>query len=198
MQTLIVARHAESTFSVRGAMNGDPGVAGPLTESGVEQAQQLGQALGDEAIGLCVITEFERTRQTADIALAGRDVPRLVVPELNDIDVGEFEGGPIDAYLAWAREALPLDVPPGGESRAQAAARVARGYRIVLKRPEDTVLVVAHSFSVRYLLLVVAGEEPRPVLDQVDYATPYRLTRSEVDEAVADLERWAAQPAWTG
>jgi broad specificity phosphatase PhoE len=177
-------------------MNGDPAVAGPLTEEGVEQAKRLGEALRHEAIDLCVITEFERTRKTADIALEGREVPRLVVPELNDIDVGTFEGGPLETYLEWARTASPLDVPPGGESRAGAAARVARGYRVVLGRNEEHVLVIAHGLPIRYLMLAVAGEGPRPVLDKVDYATPYRLTRREMLEAVDDLERWADDPAW--
>ena len=199
METLIVARHGESVFSVAGNINGDPFVPGALTPDGVEQARRLGDALRGDAIDLCVITEFERTRQTADIALEGRDVPRVVVPELNDIRVGAaYEGGPFDRYVEWARAATPLDVPEGGESRAGVAARVASGYRKVLARAEDTVLVVAHGLPIRYLLLTVAGEAPRPVLDRVDYATPYRLTRSEVEEAVTDLENWCREPAWRG
>ena len=198
METAIVARHAESVFSARAAMNGDPAVAGPLTEEGVRQARRLGLAVRDEPIELCVATEFERTRRTAEIALEGRDVPLLVVRELNDINVGTFEGGPLEEYLAWARAASPLAVPSGGESRAEAAARVARGYRVVLERAERHVLVVAHGLTVRYLLLAVAGEGPRPVLDKVDYATPYKVTRTELLEAVDDLERWATNPSWAG
>lgn len=198
VKTVILARHAESVFSARARMNGDPAVAGPLTERGLEQAMRLGEALRDEPVDLCVVTEFERTQKTADIALEGRDVPRLVVPELNDINVGTFEGGPLEIYLRWARTASPLDVPEGGESRAVAAGRVARGYRILLERQEDDVLVIAHGLPIRYLLLAVAGEGPRPVLGKVDYATPYKLSRQEVLEAVDDLERWAAAPAWGG
>jgi broad specificity phosphatase PhoE len=196
VETVILARHAESVFSVRARMNGDPAVAGPLTGRGVAQAERLGEALREEPVDLCVVTEFERTRKTADITLKGREVPRLVVPELNDINVGKFEGGPLETYLAWARTASPLDVPEGGESRAAAAARVARGYRIVLERHEEHVLVIAHGLPIRYLLLAVAGEGPRPVLGKVDYATPYKLTRQEVLEAVDDLERWAGAPSW--
>jgi broad specificity phosphatase PhoE len=196
--TATLARHAESVFSVRARMNGDPAVAGPLTKAGVEQARRLGEALRDEPIDLCVVTEFERTQKTADIALEGRDVPRLIVPELNDINVGKFEGGPLETYLAWARTASPLDVPEGGESRAAAAARVARGWRVLLRRDEAHVLAVAHGLPIRYLMLAVAGEGPRPVLEKVDYATPYRLTRREMLEAVDDLERWAVDPAWAG
>ena len=198
MKTAILARHAESVFSVRATMNGDPAIAGPLTEEGVEQSRRLGEALRNEPIDLCVVTEFERAIKTADIALEGRDVPRLVVPELNDINVGRFEGGPLETYLDWARTASPLDVPEGGESRAAAAARVARGGGVVLERHEDHLLVIAHGMPIRYLLLAVAGEGPRPVLEKVDYATPYKVTRQELSEAVDDLRRWGENPAWAG
>ncbi len=198
MWDVILARHAESEFSLRGAMNGDPAIACPLTADGKEQARRLGDALRDTPIDLCVVTEFERTRQTADLALTGRDVPRLVVPELNDIHVGDFEGGLLEAYRAWARERSPLDVPPGGgESRADAARRYARGFRIVLARPEETVLVVAHGLPIRYLLMAAGGAQPRAVIENLEYATPYRLSSDDVENAVEHLERWASQPAWT-
>jgi probable phosphoglycerate mutase len=198
MRDVILARHAESEFSLRGAMNGDPAIACPLTADGKEQARRLGDALRDTPIDLCVVTEFERTRQTADLALTGRDVPRLVVPELNDIHVGDFEGGLLEAYRAWARERSPLDMPPGGgESRADAAHRYARGFRIVLARPEETVLVVAHGLPIRYLLMAAEGAQPRAVIENLEYATPYRLSSDDVENAVEHLERWASQPAWT-
>jgi 2,3-bisphosphoglycerate-dependent phosphoglycerate mutase len=197
VREVILARHGESEFSLRGAMNGDPAVACPLTASGEGQARALGAALRDTAIDLCAVTEFQRTQQTADLALEGRDVPRLVVPELNDIRVGEFEGGLLEAYRAWARERTPVEVPPGGgESRAEAAARYARGYRVVLARPERTILVVAHGLPIRYLLLAADGERPQPVIQSLEYAEPYRLTADQAARAVERLENWAAEPAW--
>jgi broad specificity phosphatase PhoE len=198
MDTVILARHGESEFSLRGAMNGDPAIACPLTAAGEDQARALGEALRETPLDLVVVTEFERTRQTADLALEGRDVPRLVVPELNDIRVGDFEGGLLEAYRAWARERSPVEVPPGGgESRAAAARRYARGYRVVLARPKETILVVAHGLPIRYLLLAAEGAEPRPVIESLGYAEPHRLSHDEVERAVERLERWAAEPAWT-
>jgi broad specificity phosphatase PhoE len=196
VKTTILARHGESEFSVKGVMNGDPGLAGPLTAEGVEQARALGEALRKTPIDLCVVTEFERTRQTAEVALEGRDVPRLVLPELNDINVGEFEGGLLETYRAWARDRSPVEIPAGGESRAGVAERFARGFRQVLGRSEETVLVVAHGLPIRYVLLAIEGTEPRPVVESVDYATPYRLTRSDLEHAVERLELWVMDPIW--
>jgi broad specificity phosphatase PhoE len=199
MERAILVRHGESEFSLRNAMNGDPSVSCPLTDEGEKQARRLAEALRDDEIDLCVVTEFERTRRTAELALAGRDVPRLVVPELNDIRVGAFEGGPLDVYRTWARERSPIEVPPGGgESRAQAAERYVRGFRVVLERPETTVLVVAHGLPIRYLLIAAEGGTPGPIVPALDYATPYPLGRAELEAAVEQLEAWAATPTWPG
>ena len=194
MEHAILARHGESVFSARGLVNGDAAVAGPLTEDGVEEARRLGEAIAADEIELCVTSEFERVRQTADVALAGRDVPRLVVPELNDPRYGSFEGGPLADYRAWAHEHPSGEAPPGGgESRRAIVERYARGFRVVVERPEDTVLVVAHSLPIAYVL---AGGVPGVIVPLVELATPYRFTAEELAGAVRALESWLAAPTW--
>src|ERR1041385_5322629 len=76
VERVLLARHAESEFSVRGLTNGDPELEVALTERGREQARLLGRSLADTEIDLCAVSEFQRTHETADLALEGRDVPR--------------------------------------------------------------------------------------------------------------------------
>jgi probable phosphoglycerate mutase len=193
----ILVRHAESEFSVRGAVNGDPGVACPLTDSGREQAARLAVLLANDPIDLCVTSEFERARETADIALAGREVPRLVLPQLNDIRFGEFEGGQLAAYRAWARAHGPLDdAPGGGESRAATVGRYVEAYRLLLERPEPTILVVAHSLPIRYALNAIDELDPAPAVEQVPYAEPLRVAEPALRSAVERLAAWGASPSW--
>ena len=198
MDEVILVRHGESELSLSGTVNGDPGVACPLTDSGARQARRLGELLADEEIGLCVTSEFERVRQTADAALAGRDVPRLVLPELNDVRFGRFEGGALSAYREWAGANEPtMAAPGGGESRAATVARYVRAYRTILDRPERRILVVAHGLPIRYVLNALRDEDPAPLVEQVPYAEPYAVSRAELERAVARLDAWAAKPAWT-
>jgi broad specificity phosphatase PhoE len=194
---VILARHGESELSVVGTVNGDPAVACALTRAGEEQARRLGIELGETEIDLCVTSEFERARQTADLALAGRDVPRLVLAELNDVRFGRFEGGTLADYRKWAAANAPtLEAPGGGESRSATVLRYVAAYRTILARPEPTILVVAHGLPIRYVLNALAGEDPTPLVEQVDYTEPYTLTREELVAAVERLAAWAAAPAW--
>ena len=197
MERAILARHGESEFSARRYVNGDVTVAVALTEQGVEEAQLLAAEIARDEIDLCATSEFERTKQTADIALGGRDVPRVVIPELNDPRYGEYEGGPLDAYLEWAHAHGSREVPPGdGEARHAIAGRYAAGFRKVLERPERTVLVVAHSLPLAYVLMSLEGDGPAPKARLIEHAKAYRLTAEELERAVERIEAWCAAPTW--
>lgn len=197
METAIFCRHAESELSALGIANGDPRVPCGLTEYGDEQARALGRALAGREIGLAVTSEFERTRRTAEIALSGRELPWLELAELNDVRVGAFEGGNLDLYREWAHAHQPEDRPPGeGESRAEVAARFAKGFHIVLERPELTILVVMHGLAISYLRETAAGSGPKAVHDAVPYARPFEFGRDELESAVERLDAWTKSPSW--
>jgi broad specificity phosphatase PhoE len=197
MVTAILARHGESDVSVRGVVNGDPRTAIGLTATGEEEARRLGEELTGEPIDLCVVSEFPRTRRTADIALAGRPVRIEVWPELNDPRYGEFEGGALDRYREWAwAHGSTEEAPGGGESRHGILGRYTVGFRRLSERPERTVLAIAHSLPIAYVLAAVAGEDPAPRVPLVEYARPYRLTADELGVAVERLEAWCAAPTW--
>jgi broad specificity phosphatase PhoE len=194
---VFLARHGESELSVVGRTNGDPLVACALTEAGRDQARRLGALLAGESVDLSVTSEFERAKTTADLALEGRDVPRLVLRELNDIRFGEFEGRLLTEYRAWAHAHGPEDTAPGGgDSRAETVRRYVRAYRMILERTESTILVVAHGLPVRYVLDADNGKNPAAAVAQVPYAEPFRLTAPELRSAVERLDTWAAEPAW--
>jgi broad specificity phosphatase PhoE len=197
VDAVILARHGESELSVVGRTNGEPGTSCALTDAGREQARRLGRLLARDDLGLCVVSEFQRAQETADLALERREVPRLVLPELNDIRFGEFEARALTEYRAWAHAHAPEEpAPGGGDSRAETVRRYVRGYRTILGRPERTIFVVAHGLPVRYILDAVAGRNPAAAVAQVPYAEPFRVDADELSAAVERLAEWAAAPAW--
>jgi probable phosphoglycerate mutase len=155
----IIVRHGQSELNVSERVNGDPDVPVGLTAQGEEESVALGVQLAGIDLDLCVHTRFGRTRRTAELALAGRDVPVEVEPLLDDIDVGELEGDTIAAYRAWKREHTRADAFPGGESLDAAARRYAEAYERLLARPERHVLVVCHEIPLRYAVNAAAGSD---------------------------------------
>jgi broad specificity phosphatase PhoE len=197
MERALLVRHGESVFSARGLATGRVDVLCPLSERGAAQARALAEEIAGEDIDLCVTSELERTHETADIALAGRPVRRLVFPELNDPLYGRYESGPLDAYLEWALATDSATPPPGGGERRQAlVARYAAGFRRTVERPERAVLVVTHSLPIAYVLMALAGRDPAPRVPFIEYAKIHILSAHELVRAAVRLERWCAAPSW--
>lgn len=169
MRLFVLTRHAQSTLNDANRVNGDPSVPVPLTTAGRSEAERLGHQLAQIPLELCVHTRFGRTHETADEALRGRNVPRVEEPLLDDIDVGELEGAPLEEYRAWKRAHTRKDPFPGGESLDDAARRYARAYERLLERPEQTLLVVCHEIPVRYAVNAAAGSEN---LDGPEHSIP--------------------------
>jgi ribonuclease H / adenosylcobalamin/alpha-ribazole phosphatase len=197
VETALLVRHGESAYSVDRRLNGDAAVDVVLTSRGREEASRLAGQLSGTDIDLCVTSEFRRTLETADVALAGRDVPRLVLPELNDPRYGRFEGATLEEYRVWADSARS-DARPSldGESRLDIAARYARALRVLLARGERVLLVVAHSLPVAYVLATRTGDLPRPRVPLVEHGAVHRVTAAELERAADTLEAWVAAPTW--
>ena len=197
VERALFARHGESEYSVELRLNGDVGANVGLTARGVEEARRLRAELAGEPIDLCMVSPFRRTVQTADLALEGRDVPRLVVPEIGDPRYGPYEGATLEEYRSWA-DGAASDARPSddGESRLDIVARYARALRIVLARPEGAILVVTHSLPIAYALATRDGELPRPRVPLVAHAAVHRFTAAELERAAEALETWVAAPTW--
>jgi probable phosphoglycerate mutase len=190
VQLYILARHGESTLNLEQRINGDPSVPVALTDKGRDEARLLGQQIKHVPVELCIHTRFARTRDTAEVALEGRGVPFEVEPLLDDIDVGELEGLPLDEYRAWKHQHVRSDDFPGGESLDDAARRYAKAFGELLERPEQSILVVMHEIPLRYAINAADGSDD---LDgpahQLANATPYLFDEKALTRAVEGILR---------
>src|SRR5438105_5807253 len=186
----MLVRHAESAASGKGLLNGDPYRYVPLTKKGRQQARHLGELLKDQPVDLGITSRFPRTRETADIALEGRPIPRRVIPELDDVRVGEFEGKHVEDLRRWQRANPPTaEAPGGGESRVDSILRYCQAYRMLLAHEEPNLLVVAHGLPVTAVLLALRGQDVPITLEgvQVEPAEPHPVTADQLDGAVRHL-----------
>jgi probable phosphoglycerate mutase len=159
MRLFILVRHGQSELNAAHRINGDPDVHVALTEQGRHEAASLGVQLAAISLDVCIHTRFDRTRETAELALAGRRVPLEVEPLLDDIDVGDLEGQTVDDYRAWKHAHSRADAFPGGESLDAAALRYAEAFEALLARGEQRILVVCHEIPVRYAVNAAGGSD---------------------------------------
>ena len=190
MRLFVIARHGESTLNLEQRINGDPSVPVALTAKGRDEAQLLGQQIAHIPIDLCVHSRFERTRETAAIALAGRDVSFETEPLLDDIDIGELEGQTLADYRAWKRAHARDEAFPGGESLNDAARRYARAFRALLARDEERILVLAHEIPLRYAINAAdRSDDLDGPTHQLANATPYLFDEFALVRAATQIER---------
>lgn len=110
----------------------------PLTDAGAAQARTLG---GLSAVKRVFVTPLLRTRQTAHLLFP--DAEQIVLPELREMDFGDFEDRSADemtddaAYRAWVDGGCVAPCPRG-ESMTIFAARVCAGFEAAIRALPDS------------------------------------------------------------
>ena len=164
---LILARHAQTNFNVLRLLNADPTVDVHLSEEGIRQAESLADQLRDVDYDVIYISEFPRTRQTAEIINKYHHKEFIVEPLLNDIASG-FENRPVqewfDAINATDdRFAASIN---DGESINAAFARGARFIEELKTKDYQSVLVITHGTMTQAIYGYIEG---LPVSEAVEF-----------------------------
>jgi broad specificity phosphatase PhoE len=187
LRLFVFARHAESAANAANVVNSDPSQPFALTARGRTQARILGAQLANLRIDLAVGTRLLRTQQTIELALDGRQVPMLIDPGFDEIQLGDLEGTSIEAYRSWRHQHARGDPMPHGESVEDALRRYAAALRRLLVRTETVTLVVIHELALRYIT-AAAATGPSPSDGAVfPNAVPYLFGEPAVQRAAASL-----------
>jgi 2,3-bisphosphoglycerate-dependent phosphoglycerate mutase len=133
---LVIVRHGASASLVPGKPfdlvggHSDP----PLSPAGELQAEAVGVRLRGEPLKALFVTPLQRTTQTAAPLAAATGLEPVVLEDLREVHLGEWEGG---EYRIRLTERDPLavralmeerwDLIPGGETMDSLAERVGRG-----------------------------------------------------------------------
>ncbi|MFT3715533.1 MAG: histidine phosphatase family protein [Gordonia sp. (in: high G+C Gram-positive bacteria)] len=163
---LVLLRHGQTPLSVerRYSGRGNP----PLTETGREQARAVARRLGDGGgFDAVVCSPLDRARTTAEAAAQALGLPVQVHDGLIETDFGAWEGLTFneaadrdpDLHRRWLSD---IDVaPPGGESFAQVADRIADTKADLVDRfAGQRVLVVSHVTPIKTVLRDALGVGP--------------------------------------
>lgn len=193
---LYFLRHGQTTWNADG--NRYAGASDvPLTEIGIQQAKQAASHLRDLSFDAVYCSGLSRARETAKLALDGRDLPIVSDPRLNEMNYGEWEGKTHAEILAepgnhwhdWVADPDAWRPGGNGELASELVARVTAFLYDVLQ-PGNTVLAVAHHTTGR---LLIAHLMEMPLANyrrlQLDNASLSLFERSDRGDIVQFINR---------
>ena len=148
---IFLIRHGETIFNAnRTVQFGDT----PLSERGMQQAQQLGERMRDEPITSILSSDYARAYRTAEAVHHTTGAPLAVQTSLRERHLGDHRGTPFAE--------LDVDIfasdyhPPNGESWQQFHDRVDAAWNEVREYAATTATgdfaVVSHALTCRALL----------------------------------------------
>ncbi len=136
----------------------------PLSPLGSRQAKTWHCLLSKIPFTDIITSGLRRARETARIIAAGRRQEIKIVPDLNEINLGEWENLSFeevpDDYPQEFRERgrnLAGFRPPGGESFSDLQKRVLTIFMPLIEEIKGNVLIVGHSGVNRVILCYLLG-----------------------------------------
>ena len=163
MITVVLIRHAESTWNREGRIQGkqDP----PLSPQGRHQAQALAERLRHEPLAAVYSSPQQRARATAEVIAATHGLSVIVEPGLAEIDHGHWEGLTepevqerfAETFYLWQTRPGQVTMP-GGEAPAAVQARVREvWHRILSHHDNELIALVSHEIPLRAIIADVLG-----------------------------------------
>lgn len=164
MCEVVLIRHGETDWNRERRFRGRADV--PLNQNGLWDVDATAQRIARQwKIAALYSSPVFRAKETAEVIGAATDAIVQIVPDLADIDYGEWQG--LTRAEATARHPQVMkefdDLPsrvhiPGGETFAAVQDRSIRALRLLATRhANDTIAVVAHTEVNRLIILAALG-----------------------------------------
>ena len=148
-----VMRHGEAETNVKGIVSYKHDDLYALTERGRAQVKAAAVKLKEKKIDIIIASPILRTKESAEIAAGALGVAADAVmydPRLCEVNSGEFNGKPIEAYRAYFTSTLEkfTKPSPGGETLEAMKSRLAEFlYEMDTKYRSKRILIVTHEYD---------------------------------------------------
>jgi broad specificity phosphatase PhoE len=171
---IFLVRHGATVLTAEDRFAGSSDV--PLADYGREQAQRLALRLSGEKVAAVYASPLGRAAETARILARPHRLEVQERPELREISHGrweqmtrqEVEERYPEEVEAWDDDPFTF-APQGGESGLAVSSRALPSLLdIVRAHPGETVIVVSHKATIRLLLSLLLGFDPRRYRDNLD------------------------------
>ena len=166
MPKLLLVRHGDTELNSAERYWGSTDVK--LSDAGFKQAERLRNRLATERIDAIYSSNLKRASATAEIIASSHRLDAITCAELGEMNFGELEGLTFNEISQlypgvtelWRQRSPKLKFP-GGESVDEFNKRVSQFVeRLKNHTPQETILIVAHSGSLRSLMCHLLGIGP--------------------------------------
>jgi broad specificity phosphatase PhoE len=161
MTTIHLVRHAVHPLVNRVLVGRTGGIQ--LGKEGREQAEALAQRLVGDEIGAVQSSPQQRALETAALIAAPLGLVVDIVPELDEVDFGQWAGCSFEQlnrdrrWAAWNSERGTAR-PPGGETMLELQKRILGHLdRLEAEKPKEKLVLVSHAEVIRAALLHFLG-----------------------------------------
>ncbi len=162
--TVYLIRHAQTVHNKKGKVfSGRSDVS--LSEEGKKQAEKCKNFPFIKDIGEVYITPLTRTAQTADIIFP-KSIPRYTVPELSEMDFGDYEGRVLDesdendeVFYKWINCPETLTFPGGNNFSLHALSAYNAFRKTALSSKENAVAIISHATTIRLIITQLLGQK---------------------------------------
>ena len=163
MSRLLLVRHGDTELNSAERYWGSTDVK--LSDAGFRQAERLRDRLATERIDAIYSSELRRASATAEIIASSHRLDVITCAELREMNFGKLEGLTFNEISRlypevselWLQRSPKLKYP-GGESIDEFNSRVNQFVdQLKTHAPQETILIVAHSGSLRSLMCHLLG-----------------------------------------
>ncbi len=160
---IFLVRHGQTESNITGFYMGWSDE--DLNSTGIAQAQSLSKRLASHPVATVYTSPLRRAVTTASLVGAPHGLEPLVLDDLIEINLGEWQGlhlseisrGWHELWRQWRTDPTET-VLPGGESFRQVAERVRRAFdKIVADERNRQTVLVSHEIVVKLIVAHVLG-----------------------------------------
>ncbi len=161
--SFFLIRHGHTEPVEHGRLYNDPAVE--LTERGIEQAHQIADWLAKQEFECLLSSCAKRVVSTAKIVSDRLNIEAEVIPDLNEWDVGAWEGSSYlevkknkpDEYFHWVADPIE-NKPPQGESIRDLYNRsVLVLDKMIESHPGKKIALISHAGVIRAIIAHALG-----------------------------------------
>ena len=174
MTRVYLVRHGATLLSAEDRFAGATDVL--LSDSGRVQLARLALRLGQDGLTAVYASPMKRTMESAQILARPHGLPVVPKDGLREMNHGRWEGKTRaeveqafpEEYARWDADPYTF-APVDGESGLAVTARALPVVlEIVAAHPDAHVLIVSHKATIRLVLSVLLGFDPRKYRDRLD------------------------------